>query len=83
MAKDLFGRKKVRVKTVSSTELRLKARDIIESARYEGQHFIVETFGKPMVAIIGINEYETLMELEQTLEALSPDTAVTVRKPKV
>lgn len=54
------------VKTVSSTELRIKARDIIESARYEGQHFVVETFGKPMVAIIGINEYRTLMEQGQT-----------------
>jgi len=73
----------VKVKTVSSTELRIKARDIIESARYEGQHFVVEIFGKPMVAIIGIKEYETLMGSQRTKETFSPDREASVRKPDV
>lgn len=44
-------------KVITSTELRLKTRDIVESAKFKGQHFIVETFGKPMVAIVGIDDY--------------------------
>lgn len=71
------------LKIISSTDLRVKTRDIMESARYEGQHFVVETFGKPMVAIIGIKEYETLMDLGQTLETFSPDTTNPMGKPKV
>ena len=42
---------------ISATELRTKTRDILELARFRGEHFIVETFGKPMVAIVGIDEY--------------------------
>ena len=52
-------------KVISSTQLRVKTRDIIESAKFEGQHYIVETFGKPMVAIIGIDEYHRLVALER------------------
>jgi len=37
--------------------LRTKTRDILEEAKFGGGHFIVETFGKPMVAIVGIEEY--------------------------
>jgi hypothetical protein len=42
---------------ISATQLRTKTRDILELARFRGEHFIVETFGKPMVAIVGIDEY--------------------------
>jgi hypothetical protein len=40
--------------------LRTKTRDILEEAKFGGGHFIVETFGKPMVAIVGIEEYWAL-----------------------
>lgn len=42
---------------ISATTLRTKTRDILEQAKFQGQHFIVETFGKPMVAIVGVDEY--------------------------
>jgi prevent-host-death family protein len=42
---------------ISATVLRTKTRDILEEARYGGEHFIVETFGKPMAAIVGVEEY--------------------------
>ena len=44
-------------KVISATELRTKTRDILEEARFSGGQFIVETFGKPMVAIVGIEQY--------------------------
>ena len=47
---------------INATLLRTKTRDILEQAKFRGEHFIVETFGKPMVAIVGIDEYWTLMD---------------------
>ncbi len=47
-------------KVISATMLRTKTRDILEEAKFGGGHFIVETFGKPMVAIVGIEEYWAL-----------------------
>ena len=44
-------------KVISATMLRTKTRDILEEAKFGGGHFIVETFGKPMVAIVGVEEY--------------------------
>lgn len=46
---------------ISSTLLRTKTRDILEQARFRGEHFIVETFGKPMVVIVGVEEYWDLV----------------------
>jgi hypothetical protein len=50
----------VEPKVISATMLRTKTRDILEEAKFGGGHFIVETFGKPMVAIVGIEEYWAL-----------------------
>ena len=49
-------------KVISATMLRTKTRDILEEARFSGDHFIVETFGKPMVAILGIEDYWKLRD---------------------
>lgn len=46
---------------ISSTLLRTHTRDILEQAKFRGEHFIVETFGKPMVAIVGVEEYWSLL----------------------
>lgn len=46
---------------INATLLRTKTRDILEQAKFRGEHFIVETFGKPMVAIVGIDEYWALI----------------------
>ena len=53
------------VTVLSSTDLRVKTRDIMEDAKFKNKHFIVQTFGKPMVAIIGIDEYNELMRLKE------------------
>ena len=53
------------VTVISSTDLRVKTRDIMEDAKFRNKHFIVKTFGKPMVAIISVDEYNELMELKE------------------
>ncbi|MBC8252572.1 MAG: type II toxin-antitoxin system Phd/YefM family antitoxin [Ardenticatenia bacterium] len=52
-------------KTISVTELRLSAAEILGAARFGGQHFIVQRFGRPMVAIVGVEEYKELMRAWQ------------------
>lgn len=52
-------------KLISATMLRTKTRDILENARYGGEHFIVETFGKPMAVIMGIEDYHKLIEKQE------------------
>jgi hypothetical protein len=50
-----------KTRVINSTMLRTKTRDILEQAKFQGEHFIVETFGKPMVAIVGVEEYWELV----------------------
>lgn len=47
---------------ITATTLRIKTRDVLEGAKFSGEHFIVETFNKPMAAIIGIEDYWKLMK---------------------
>jgi hypothetical protein len=49
-------------KVISATMLRTRSWDILEEARFGGGQFIVETFGKPMVAILSVDEYWKLKE---------------------
>ena len=53
---------------ISSTLLRTNTRDILEQAKFRGEHFIVETFGKPMVAIVGVEEYWSLLNQVRTAD---------------
>jgi hypothetical protein len=57
---------------ISSTLLRTKTRDILEQAKFRGEHFIVETFGKPMVAIVGVDEYWDLLNQARSEEHPEP-----------
>lgn len=50
-----------KTQVINATMLRTKTRDILEQAKFQGEHFIVETFGKPMAAIVGIEEYWQLV----------------------
>ncbi len=54
-------RQALTVRVINATMLRTKTRDILEQAKFNGEHFVVETFGKPMVAIVGIDEYRELL----------------------
>ena len=59
---------------ISSTLLRTQTRDILEQAKFRGEHFIVETFGKPMVAIVGVEEYwDLLRQVRAADQSQSPE----------
>ncbi|MDE3089104.1 MAG: type II toxin-antitoxin system Phd/YefM family antitoxin [Chloroflexota bacterium] len=48
---------------ISATDLRIQTRDIIERARFKGERFVVQTFGKPVVVILGLEAYYSLQQL--------------------
>lgn len=53
-------------KVVTSTELQKNTRNVIDWARTRGDTVIVETYGKPMVAIMDVEEYEALLRFKRT-----------------
>lgn len=59
-----------KTQVINATMLRTKTRDILEQAKFQGEHFIVETFGKPMVAIVGVEEYWELVGQASQSDAL-------------
>jgi PHD/YefM family antitoxin component YafN of YafNO toxin-antitoxin module len=52
-------------KVVSSTELQKKTREVIDWARIKGEAVVVETYGKPMAAILSYEEYQTYLQYKQ------------------
>lgn len=63
----------MQIQPISATDLRIRLHDIIERARFKGEHFVVHTFGKPVVIILGIDEYNALIKSATTL----PPPAIT------
>ena len=51
-------------KTISVTDLRMTTREILDAAHFKGQHYVVERNGKPMVVVVGVEEYERMVALE-------------------
>jgi PHD/YefM family antitoxin component YafN of YafNO toxin-antitoxin module len=49
-------------KVVSSTELQKKAREVIDWARVKGEAVVIETYGKPMAAILSYDEYQAYLQ---------------------
>ncbi len=58
------------LKPISATDLRTRTREIMQRARFHQETFLVENFGQPMVVIVGVQEYERLVQ-----RPLSPDAA--------
>jgi prevent-host-death family protein len=54
--------------TIGSTELRLRIRDVLERVKYGGEHFIITNFGRPMAVLLGLDEYQKLMQIKQSVE---------------
>lgn len=52
-------------KVVTSTELQKNTRDVIDWARTRGDTVLVETYGKPMVVILDVAEYEELVRIKR------------------
>ena len=58
--------------TISAMNLREQIGDILNRVRYAGERFIVERRGKPVAAIVSVDELEHLerMELEREVEMM-------------
>ncbi|MCL4394172.1 MAG: type II toxin-antitoxin system Phd/YefM family antitoxin [Chloroflexi bacterium] len=52
----------MKLNSISATDLRVHSRDIVERARFKGERFVIHNFGRPVAMIIGIDEYNTLVE---------------------
>jgi PHD/YefM family antitoxin component YafN of YafNO toxin-antitoxin module len=53
-------------KTISSTELQKNTREIIDWTRTKGEAVVIETYGKPMAAILSYDEYQAYVVYKQT-----------------
>ncbi len=45
---------------IGSTELRQRLTDVIQAVKEEKVAYVVETFGRPQVVIVGVEEYRRL-----------------------
>jgi prevent-host-death family protein len=56
-------------KTITSTELQKNTRGIIDWTRTRGEPVIIETYGKPMAAILSYDEYQAYWQYKQARQA--------------
>lgn len=56
-------------RVISSTELQRKTREAIDWARTRGDAVVVETYGKPMAALLSYDEYQRYVQYRQAREA--------------
>lgn len=56
-------------KTVTSTELQKNTRAVIDWTRIKGEPVVIETYGKPMAAILSYEDYEAYLQYRQARAA--------------
>jgi prevent-host-death family protein len=56
-------------KTITSTELQKNTREVIDWTRTRGEAVIVETYGKPMAAILSYDDYQAYDQYRQARQA--------------
>ena len=54
---------------IRASDVRNRIGDILARVRYGGEHVVVERRGRPVAAIIGIEQYDHLIELQRQWEA--------------
>ncbi len=58
--------------TINATDLRTKTRDLMERVKFNGERFIVKTFGRPMAVI---SSFDDFMLIQDTLADLHSSRA--------
>lgn len=53
---------------VSAMEIRNRLGDLLSRILYRGERFVIERRGKPVAALISIEEYEALLPIMEDLE---------------
>jgi prevent-host-death family protein len=49
-------------KTITSTELQKKTREMIDWTRIKGEPVVIQTYGKPMAALVSYDEYQNYLQ---------------------
>jgi len=62
---------------INSTELRTKTRDLMERVKYNGEIFVVETFGRPTAVIMSVESFD---RVKYVLSPISSRKTVSVKK---
>ena len=52
-------------KTITSTELQKKTREMIDWTRIKGEPVVIQTYGKPMAALVSYDEYQNYLQYKQ------------------
>jgi len=60
-------------KEIKAAEARIKFGEVIDTARYAHNQYLVTKAGKPMVVILGVEDYEDMIDMLDTMaEQLDP-----------
>ncbi len=52
-------------KTITSTELQKKTREMIDWTRMNNEPLIIQTYGKPMATLVSYDEYQHYLQYKQ------------------
>lgn len=52
-------------KTITSTELQKNTREMIDWTRVEKEAIVIQTYGKPMAALVSYDEYQNYLQYKQ------------------
>ncbi len=65
------------MKTIQATDLRMKTREILDGAHWQGEIYQVTTFGHPVAVILPVAEYERLVNAAGiSMELPTPSLAI-------
>jgi prevent-host-death family protein len=56
-------------RSIGATALRQRLTDVLQAVREQRETYVVETFGRPQVAIVNLDEYEQFRRFRQEREA--------------
>lgn len=56
-------------RTIGATDLRQRLTDVLQAVREQRETYVVETFGRPQVAIVNLDEYEQFQRFREEREA--------------
>ena len=54
---------------IGATDLRQRLTDVVQAVREQRAAYVVETFGRPQVAIVNLDEYRQFQRFRQEREA--------------
>jgi len=54
---------------IGATDLRQRLTDVVQAVREQREAYVVETFGRPQVAIVNLDEYRQFQRFRQEREA--------------